>query len=258
MPKFSVKRPYFVIVAVLVLTVLGIAGYTKMTTDLLPEMNLPYVVIVTTYTGASPQEVENDVVSPIEDGVSTINGVENVSSTSSENYGTVMLEFEEDTNMDSAMVKLSSALNQVTLPEECGEPMLMEISMDMLATLYASVTYDGLEKNELSDYVKEEVIPEIERTGGVASVSVAGMIEDSIEVRLDQDKIDKINEDILETTSDALKKAKKKLYKAEKKLEDATKELEEKEDDLTDQQKDKSDEMAKYTKLMNQAVATLA
>lgn len=258
MPKFSVKRPYLIVVAVLVLTVLGVVCYTRMTTDLLPEMELPYVVVVTTYTGASPQQVETEVVTPIENGLSTINGVKNVRSTSSENYGTVMLEFENDTNMDSAMVKISSNLNQVALPDDCGEPMLMEISMDMLATMYSSVTYEGLTGNELSDYVNEEIIPEIERVNGVASVETSGMIQDSVEVRLDQEKIDEVNERILETTDSSLKKAKKKLDKAEKKLNKATDELEDKQSDLETEQENRSNQMAKFTKMMNQAVATLA
>ena len=100
MSEFSVKRPYLVLVIVLALVVLGITGVTKMTTDFLPEMQFPYIIAITTYPGASPQRVETEVTDVLEGGLSTINGVKNVTSTSSENYSQIMLEFEEDDEYD--------------------------------------------------------------------------------------------------------------------------------------------------------------
>ena len=139
MSKFSVKKPYTVFVAVVICLILGVVSFTRMSTDLLPEFSLPYVVVVTTYPGASPDKVE----STLESGLGTVNGVENVTSTSNENYCTVMLEFAEETNMDSAMVKLSNALDLITLPDGAGKPMIMEVSMDMMPVIYASVDYEG-------------------------------------------------------------------------------------------------------------------
>ena len=134
MPKFSVKRPYVILVAVVMVLVLGGVSFSKMTTDLLPNMNMPYMVVITTYPGASPEKVESELTDVIESGVGTVNGVKEVTSTSSENYSMVMLQFEDDTNMDSAMVKVTSAVNQLDLPENVNNPMVMEISMDMMAT----------------------------------------------------------------------------------------------------------------------------
>lgn len=258
MAKFSVKRPFIILVAVLVVTVLGIAGFSRMTTDFLPEMEFPYMVILTTYTGASPQKIETDITDPVENGVSTINGVKNVTSTSSENYSSVTLEFEDDTNMDSAMVKVTSALNQLDLPEQAGDPMVMEVSMDMMPTVYTSVDMDGKKGNELSDYVNENVIPEIKRQDGVATVQTSGMIEDSVEVKLDQKKIDDVNTRILEATNKRLAKARKKLDKAEKKLDEAEKKIKDNKKKLDDNQNSTSEKMAAYTKRLNQAIATEA
>ncbi|MCR5202220.1 MAG: efflux RND transporter permease subunit [Lachnospiraceae bacterium] len=258
MSKFSVKRPYVVLVVVLALTVLGIAGFTKMTTDFLPEMELPYMVVTTTYTGASPQKVESELTDPIENSLATINGVKNVNSTSSENYSMVTLEFEDGTNMDSAMVKVTSALNQIEMPEGVGDPMIMEISMDMMPTLYTSIDYDGKDGSELTQYVNDNILPEIKRQDGVASVQTMGMIEDSVEVKFNQDKIDEVNKKILETTDSELSKAKKKLTKAEKKLEKAEAELEKQKKNLEDKQDSSTSEMAKYTKMLNEAIATKA
>lgn len=95
MPKFSVKRPYVILVAVVMVLVLGGVSFSKMTTDLLPNMNMPYMVVITTYPGASPEKVESELTDVIESGVGTVNGVKEVTSTSSENYSMVMLQFED-------------------------------------------------------------------------------------------------------------------------------------------------------------------
>lgn len=255
MPKFSVKKPFVVLVAVVMLLVLGVVSFTRMTTDFLPNMNMPYMMVITTYPGASPEKVEAELTEVMEDGVSTVNGVKNVQSTSSENYSMVMLEFEDDTNMDSAMVKVSSAVNQLELPENAGNPMIMEISADMMPVIQASIDYKGKDSYELTQFVDEVVIPEMERQDGVASVNASGMIEKSVEVALDQDKIDEVNGKILEKTDSSLKDAKEKIDDAQEKLDEGKEKLEEQKNDLSDQQEDKSNELAKYSKMMNQALA---
>ena len=150
MPKFSVKKPFVVLVAVVMVLVLGVVSFTRMTTDFLPNMNLPYMMIVTTYPGASPEKVQKDITELVESGTGTVNGVKNVTSQSMENASMVTLEFEDDTNMDAAMVKVSSAVNQLELPDTAGNPMIMEISMDMMATMIVSVDYEGKDRIELS------------------------------------------------------------------------------------------------------------
>ena len=81
MPKFSVKKPFTIVVGVIMLLVLGFVSFTRMTTDLLPSMNIPYLIVVTTYPGASPEKVESSVTQPLEAGLGTVNGVEDVSIT---------------------------------------------------------------------------------------------------------------------------------------------------------------------------------
>lgn len=196
--------------------VLGIVSFTRMTTDFLPNMNLPYMMIVTTYPGASPEKVQKDITELVESGTGTVNGVKNVTSQSMENASMVTLEFEDDTNMDAAMVKVSSAVNQLELPDTAGNPMIMEISMDMMATMIVSADYEGKDRIELSKFVEDVVVPEIQRQDGVASVSESGSVVKSIEVVLNQEKIDGINEEILAKTDKELAKAKKKLTKLRK------------------------------------------
>lgn len=260
MIKYSVKKPFTVLVAVIIVLVVGFVALTGMKTDLLPEMSMPYMVVVTTYPGASPEKVEEHVTKPMEAALGTINGVENVTSTSAENYSMIMLEFEEDTSMDSAMVKVSSATNQLEslLPDTCGTPNIMEISMDMMATMYASVSYEGKDIYDLSDFTQEVVIPRFERQAGVASVSDIGIVEKTIEVRLNQEKVNAVNEKILLLTNDKLADAKNELSDAESSLADARAEINKREKDLSDQQGTTTTELADASLQLSQAVATRA
>lgn len=258
MIKYSVKKPFTVLVAVIVVLVIGFVSLTGMKTDLLPEMSMPYMVVVTTYPGASPEKVEESVTKPMESALGTINGVENVTSTSAENYSMVMLEFAEDTSMDSAMVKVSSAMNQIesVLPDTCGTPNIMEISMDMMATMYASVSYEDKDIYELSDFAEEVVIPYFERQAGVARVSDIGIVEKTVEVRLNQDKIDRINNEILALTDDKLAEAKTELSDAESSLSDAKEEINQKEKNLAEQQDITTAQLADASLQLSEAVAT--
>ena len=243
MSKYSVKKPYTVLVAVVLVLVLGFVSFTKMTTDLLPSINLPYLMVVTTYPGASPEKVESSVTEPLESALGTVTGVENVTSTSAENYSMVMLEFDEDTNMDSAMVKVSSAVDQVAgqLPDLAGTPSIMEITPDMMATMYVSASYDGKDIYDLSSFAEEELLPYLERQSGVASVSTVGMVERQVEVRLNQTKIDQVNDKMLVKVSSKLADAKQELDDSYQKLVDSQQDLTDGKNDLLDGQKELDD-----------------
>ncbi|HAD53890.1 MAG TPA: hypothetical protein DCG10_01700 [Lachnospiraceae bacterium] len=234
MEKFSVKKPFTILVMVVAIIILGFVSLSGMTTDLLPKMSLPYLLVITTYPGASPEKVESSVSEPVESALGSISGVKNVYSMSYENYGIVELEFADGTDMDSAMVKVSSALDSVksALPEECGSPNIMEISMDMMASVYLAASYEGKDIQETSRFVEDTLIPYLERQEGVTSISDIGVVENSISVDLNQDKIDALNEKILAKTNDAfadavdqLNDAKKQLLESEQKLADSTQEL---------------------------------
>lgn len=243
MEKFSVKKPFTILVMVVAIIILGFVSLSGMTTDLLPKMSLPYLLVITTYPGASPEKVESSVSEPVESALGSISGVKNVYSMSYENYGIVELEFADGTDMDSAMVKVSSALDSVksVLPEECGSPNIMEISMDMMASVYLAASYEGKDIQETSQFVEDTLIPYLERQEGVTSISDIGIVENSISVDLNQDKIDVLNEKILAKTNDAfadavdqLNDAKKQLLESEKKLADSTQELVDRQKDIDD------------------------
>ena len=190
-------------------------------------MNLPYLLVITTYPGASPEQVESDVTQPLENSLSTLNGVKNVTSQSNENYSLVILEYQDDTDMDSAMVKASTAVNQLSdsLPDMASTPTLMEMSPDMMATQYVAVDYEGMDIYELSDYVEDTIVPQLEGVDGVASVSTTGLVKKSVQITLDQDKIDEVNDKLLVKVSDRLAEAKKQLDENEAKIKDGLAEL---------------------------------
>ena len=221
--RLSVKKPYTILVAVIAAIALGMVSIMNMTLDLLPDLSLPYLMVITAYPGASPEKVESEVVIPMEQSLGTISGVKEVGSTCSENFGLVQLEFEEGTNMDGAMVKVSSALNNLesSLPEDCGTPSIMEISLDMIASMYVAVSRADMDIYELSDYVKEILGPRLERQDGVASITKTGIVERMIQVDLNKEKINRLNEDILTMTNDALAEAAAQLEEARKQVTDA-------------------------------------
>ena len=227
MEKLSVKKPFTILVAIVMVIVLGVVSVMGMTTDLLPNISLPYLIVVTTYPGASPERVESDVVRPLESALGTVNGVQNVYSTSAENYGMVQLEFEDGTDMDSTLVKVNTALQEVssTLPDMCGTPSIIELSMDMMATMYVSVSREGYDIYQLSSFVEGTVQPYLERQEGVASISGIGLVQQSIQVELNKDKISKLNDKLLESINDGLKSAKEELDKAEKEVAKGKEEL---------------------------------
>ena len=228
MTKLSVQKPFTVLVAVIMVLVLGFVSVTSMTMDLLPPISLPYLIVITTYPGASAEKVEAEVTIPLEGALGTITGVANVYSTSAENYGTVQLEFEDGTDMDSAMVKVSGAVQQAAagLPELCGTPSIMELSMDMMATMYVAVSRDGHDIYEISDLAERELIPHIRRQNGVANVTTIGLVEKSVQVELNAGRIDDLNTELLAMVDERLADALAEMEDAERQVADGKAELE--------------------------------
>lgn len=240
MPKFSVKKPFTVLVGVIIAVVIGIVSLFKMPLDLLPEINLPYLLVITTYPGASPEKVEEDVCKPMESALGTVTGVENVYGICNENYAMVELEFQDGTNLDSAMVKVTSALNtlQSSLPEDCGTPSVIEIGTDLMASEYLAVSMEGMSIEELTQFVKDEITPTYERQEGVASVSELGLVEKSIQVELNEEKVRVLNDKILASLDSSFADALEQLDDAKKQLNDSTETLQESKDKLIDSQSD--------------------
>ena len=260
MPKYCVKKPFTVLVGVVMIIVLGVVSFGKITTDLLPSISFPYVMAVTNYPGASPEKVEKSVTEVVERSLGRVNKVKNVSSVSSENTSMVMLEFEEDTNMDSAMVKLSTACEKVrdSLPDEVGAPMLMEISPDMMATMTVGIDFEGKDIRELTHFVEDELIQKIEREDGVASVDAMGSAVEKVEIQINSGKVDSINDRILAKMDSEFAEAKYALDQQEAQLDKAESSLNFQKEGLKVQQEKTVNQMAVLSQQVDELVANLA
>lgn len=235
--KLSVKKPYTVIVGVILVIVLGAVSLTKMTTDLLPDMSLPYALVITTDMGASPEKVESDVTAPVEASMATTSSIKNVSSASYDNYSMVILEYEQNANMDSVIIEIQQKLDQLegSFPDGAGKPMIMQIDPDMMPVMVASADVEGMTQSEISDYVENEFSPVLESIDGVASVSTTGTVEENIHVTLDQDKIDALNQKIQSKIEEQFTEPQEQLDQAAEQVESGRRQMESGKDQLANQ-----------------------
>lgn len=222
LPKLSVKKPMTIFVAVIVVIVLGIVSVFKMTPDLLPNMDFPYAIILTTYPGQTPETVESVVTKPLEQSLSTIDGVKTITSTSSDNYSILTLEFEDGTNMYTATVDMRGNLDTIkdAWPDGVGSPYLMKINPNMMPVAMVAVDYDGYDTVQISDYVNNELKNQLEGIDGVASVSTKGIVTQKENVIISQTKIDALNAKINDALNDKFGDAEKKISDAKKELQD--------------------------------------
>ena len=226
MEKFSVKKPFTVLVAVIMVLMLGFVSISNMQTNLLPDVSTPYLMVVTVYPGASPERVESEVSDVMQNALGTVAGVENITATSAENYSLLLMKFSDDTDMNSAMVKVSNKVDQTTssLPSSCLTPSIIEYSLNMNAFMTVAVSREGSDVYDLSEFVSDTLVPYVERKGGVSSVSTNGLIEKMVQVQLSQEKIDAINEKLMEVIDVQLADARKQLESAEAQIEAGRKE----------------------------------
>lgn len=236
--KFSVKKPYTVLVGVILVIVLGIVSFTKMTTDLLPSISLPYVIVMTAYPGASPETVETAVTKPVESGMATVSNIESISSISSENYSMVILEFAQSTDMNSVSLEIRETLDQIKTywDDSVGNPIIMKLNPDMLPVMVAAAGVDGMDHAQVSAYVEDNIVPELESLEGVASVSATGLLEESVNVIIRAEKVDEVNQKIFAAIDNKMADAEKELADGRKKISDSQKELSDGKKELADGQ----------------------
>ena len=217
MEKFSVKKPFTILVAVIMVLLLGFVSITNLQTNLLPDISTPYLMVVTVYPGASPERVESEVSDVMENALGTVSGVESITATSAENYSLLLMKFAEGTDMNSAMVKTSNKVDQTatSLPGTCLTPSIIEYSLNMNAFMTVAVSREGSDVYDLSDFVDNTLVPYVGRTSGVSSVSANGLIEKMVQVQLNQDKIDEVNARLLELIDTQLADARAQLDDAE-------------------------------------------
>ena len=191
--KFSVRKPFTVLVGVVLIIVLGVVSFANTSTDLLPSMDLPYSAVFTTYPGATPEQVERELTIPLETRMSTLGGIETVQSISSEHVSIVILQFTEATNMDSASLEIREALDMMTFPDGASRPMTIRVNPEMLPIMAAAVHMEDVTIEELSEFARYEVAPALEGVPGVAVVNLMGLVQNQLNVVIRSEHIDAVN-----------------------------------------------------------------
>ena len=221
MAGFSVKKPLTIFVTVLGIIVLGVVAYLKMTPDLLPNMDFPYVIIVTSDPGASPESVEQTITKPMEQSMSTLDKIKDVTSTSQNSVSMVLLEFEDGVNMDTVSVDIQQKISvlQGSWEDTVSAPYVLKINPSMLPVMVAAVSREDMDVYELSDFVTDELSGKLEGVSGVASISVSGAVTREAHVILDEKKLDALSEKLAEAVKKQLGKAEGQLLSAKKEVE---------------------------------------
>lgn len=196
MSNYSVKKPITVLMGVLIIIVLGAYALTKLPLTLFPDINLPFVVTITTYPGENPETLESEVTNKIESSVATIGNFEEVSSMSYENFAVSIITFADGTNMDSVVVELRENLNNISFNEDVENTRILRISPDMLPVMTVTLfkTYDeDLTDEEIliknTEWINKDILTELNSIQGVADISISGQADVVLQVRLDDTKL---------------------------------------------------------------------
>ena len=226
--KYSVKKPFTVLVAVILVLVLGAVSVTRMTPDLLPKMSFPYIVLVTSYVGAAPEEVETTVTKPLEQSLAALDDLKQINSVSSENVSVVYLTFEDTVNVDRAMLDIQQAVTKLKSdwPEAVGNPTALELSTDLIPTVVAAVHYKDMDPIGLSGFASETLLPALEGTNGVASVNATGLVAERIEIELNKEKIDRLNQKLFGSIDEAAQEGFDKIDEGQQQIDEGRQELE--------------------------------
>lgn len=257
--KLSVRKPYTVLVGVILILVLGVMSFQNMSTDLLPDMELPYAIVMTTYAGASPEEVESAVTKPVEQSMASISNVKEVSSMSNSNVSVVILEFNEGADMNTATIDMRESLDTISAQwdDQIGSPTIMKLNPDMMPIMVAAVDCEGMDEFELSEKLDTDILPDLESVEGVASVSVSGETEKKVEVIIQQDKIDEVNKRVQKAINGEFDDASDEIAENKKKVEDGKETLSQKQDETAQKLAEGGAELDKNADKISEALQTI-
>lgn len=190
--KISIKRPIAIIMIMLIIVILGIVSITKMETALIPDVDMPMAIVMTTYNDAGVEEVENLVTEKIESAIANVENIDSITSTSSEGSSIVMVEFNYGTDIDTAITDMRDKISMVqsSLPDDCSTPSIMKLDMNSAPILTAVVASESMDDYELKTFAEDNIQPRLERQEGVASVDIRGGAEKEIVIEIDTEKME--------------------------------------------------------------------
>ncbi|MGD9560496.1 MAG: efflux RND transporter permease subunit, partial [Oscillospiraceae bacterium] len=245
MAKFSVKKPLTVLVAVIAVLVMGVVSFVNMTPDLLPNIDMPYILLITAWPGATPEKVENAVTRPLEQAMATLEHIKEITSTSSANSSTLVLEFENSVNMDTVAVDILQKVEQLqgSWDDMVQTPYILKMNPSMIPVNVSAVRMEGMDTIALSTFVQDTLLNQLEGTAGVASISATGLINEKINIRLDDAKIVAANQKISRAIDDQFAEPEEELADGKAEIESNISDLEAKMAQL----KEGADELAGKT-----------
>ncbi len=187
--RFVLKRPVTTVMTLLCLLVFGISSVFSAKLEQMPDTDTPMLIISVGYTGAGPEDISELITKPIEDEVSTLEGVDSISSTSSDGRAMIMLEYDYGTDMDDAYNEVSQTLDRLSsqLPEDADDPVVMEMNNNASETMSLSIGHKTQEN--LYDYVNQTIVPELEKLTSIAEVETRGGSSEYIKIELQSEKM---------------------------------------------------------------------
>ena len=229
MPAFSVKKPLTVYVVALAILILGVVAYVKMTPDLMPNMDYPYVIVVTSDPGASPESVEAEITKPLEKALATLDQLKTIQSSSRNSVSMVVMEFENGANMDSLGIDIQQQVTSVQgqWDDSVSSPYILKVNPSMIPVMVAAISSSEMDVDQLSDFVEDELSAKLTGITGVASVEITGTVERQLHVVLDAEKMAALTRTIHQKVDRELDKAAGKLSDAKEQITEAQEALDE-------------------------------
>ena len=229
MPAFSVKKPLTVYVVTLAILILGVVAYLKMTPDLMPNMDYPYVIVVTSDPGASPESVEKNITKPLEKALATLDQLKEIQSSSQNSVSMVVMEFEDGADMNALGIDIQQQVSTVQgqWDDTVSSPYILKVNPSMIPVMVAAISSSDMDVGQLSDFVDSELTGKLTGITGVASVEIMGTVDREMHVVLDAEKMAAVTKTVREKAGRELDKAAGKLSDAKKELEDAQSALDE-------------------------------
>ncbi|MGY4688571.1 efflux RND transporter permease subunit [Salibacterium sp. K-3] len=183
--SWSVRRPVGIFMAIAMVLVLGLVSFRNLAIDLYPDMELPFAIVTTSYEGTAPEDIEETVTQPLEDSLSTLEGLDTISSQSSSGSSLIQIQFEFGTDLDQAMLDIRESIDGASaqLPDGADEPSVLEFDPDQQAMMWIGIS-GNTENVNMQQLAEERIQPQLEQGAGVASAGIEGLEEREIEAQL--------------------------------------------------------------------------
>ena len=188
---FSIKRPIFITCIVATILLFGLISFKRIGIDLMPSIDFPVVMVSTTYSGAAPEEVANQISKPLEEQLSALANVKHISSTNTEGISTIAIEYPMGTDIDKAAqdVRDKVSIAKASLPDDADDPVVAKMDPDSFPVMKMTLFAD-LSAAEVYDLANEKIKPQLARVDGVSEINILGGTRREIQVELDKAKLD--------------------------------------------------------------------